>query len=222
MNKIFIKKIAAAAAAVLMVCTAVSCGGKPSENSDKSGNSNNMVGIPGEGDNVSLDDMPDGSSTVLMTESTSGVNLQLEYISSHISEEEAILISRYFYGISAKDGAMISECLYNGAIDSLISQDFITDSQDYAEQIYEMYKDIVSADFELTYLIEDHIDRSIDFTYYDDMVPNVEIEDKKAVAMDLYFKSDELNLGSGLMRNRMGGFAYLVLYKINGQYYIIG
>lgn len=222
MNKIFIKKITAAAAAILMVGTSVSCGGKSSESDNTSGNSNNMVGTPGDGANVSPEDMPDGSSTVLMTQTQSGVDLQLEYIPSHISEEESILISRYFYGISTNDVTIVDDCMYPDSMDSLISQELITDTQDYADQVYNMYKEFVGGDFELTYLIEDHIDRSIDFSYYDELVQNTAVEDKKAVAMDLYFKSEEMNIGSGIMRNRMDDYAYIVLYKINGKYYIIG
>lgn len=223
-----IKNITAFAAAAVMLTASVSCGSKESSSSGGSisKSDGNMIASPDDDMNVSAGDMSEGSSTILMSESTSGVPMKLEYISSQISEEEGILISKYFYSITSRDGGLFGECFYPGSMENLISRELIGNSQEYADNFYEFYKQYINEDYEFNYLIADGLDDSVDFSYYDDIIkdyaPDAKIESRKSVVMDVYFKTLGEESSNGSMSYRMEKMIDIVIYKIDGQCYIMG
>lgn len=223
MKKDVFRKISAFTAAAIMLTASVSCGNKGSSSEGDGKSDGNMVAYDMD---ISAGDMPDGSSTVLMSEGVSGVPLKLEYIPEYLSEDEGIVISRYFYSISAHDGDMMKSCFYEGSMNYIISEGVVENSQNYVDKLYEQYSQFAGGDFEFSYLIQDSTDTSIDFSDYDNMVkdhtPDAVIEDKKMVLMDVYFNAPDLNISSTPMKTRMGDFVYIVLYKIDGQYYVMG
>lgn len=222
MKKNMMKRIFALASSAIMMCSFSACGkGGSSESSSK--NDGNLVGYDG---NYSPDDIPDNASTILMTKEESGTPLQLEYISSQLNSDQGKLLCRYFNAISNKDAATLETCVYGGYFDLLLGKETITDINDYAAKLYNSYVQFTGGNFVFTYLIQDSTAEA-EFDMYDEIVaafaPESQIEERTSVNIDAYFSSEELNLSSVPLKNRMDGeMLSIVIYKIDGQYYIMG
>lgn len=222
MKNNMMKKILALASSAIMTCAFSACGkGGSSESSLK--NDKNLVGYDG---NYSPDDMPDNASTILMTKEESGTPLQLEYISSQLNSDQGKLLCRYFNAIGNKDAATLETCVYGGYFDLLLGKETITDIDDYAAKLYNSYVQFTGGNFVFTYLIQDSTAEA-EFDMYDEIVaafaPESQIEERTSVNIDAYFSSEELNLSSVPLKNRMDGeMLSIVIYKIDGQYYIMG
>lgn len=222
MKKNMMKRIFALASSAIMMCSFSACGkGGSSESSSK--NDGNLVGYDG---NYSPDDIPDNASTILMTKEESGTPLQLEYISSQLNSDQGKLLCRYFNAISNKDAATLETCVYGGYFDLLLGKETITDIDDYAAKLYNSYVQFTGGNFVFTYLIQDSTAEA-EFDMYDEIVaafaPESQIEERTSVNIDAYFSSEELNLSSVPLKNRMDGeMLSIVIYKIDGQYYIMG
>lgn len=222
MKKNKMKKFLAFASSVIMTYTFAACGnGGSSESSSK--NDGNLVGYDG---NYSPDDMPDNASTILMTKEESGTPIQLEYISGQLNSDQGKLLCRYFNAIGEKDAATLETCVYDGYLDLLLGKETITDINDYAAKLYDSYVQFTGGNFVFTYLIQDSM-AEVDFDMYDEIVtafaPESQIEERTSVNIDAYFSSEELNLNSVPLKNRMSGeMQNVVIYKIDGQYYIMG
>ncbi len=222
MKKNMMKRIFALASSTIMMCSFSACGkGGSSESSSK--NDGNLVGYDG---NYSPDDIPDNASTILMTKEESGMPLQLEYISSQLNCDQGKLLCRYFNAISNKDAATLETCVYGGYFDLLLGKETITDIDDYAAKLYNSYVQFTGGNFVFTYLNQDSTAEA-EFDMYDEIVaafaPESQIEERTSVNIDAYFSSEELNLSSVPLKNRMDGeMLSIVIYKIDGQYYIMG
>lgn len=218
-----IKKILALASAAVMMQTFTACAnGENSESSSKK-DDGNLVGYD---ENYSPDDMPDNASTILMTQEESGTPIQLEYISSQLNSDQGKLLCRYFNAVGQKDAATLETCVYDGYLDLLLGKETITDINDYAAKLYDSYVQFTGGNFVFTYLIQDSM-AEVDFDMYDEIVtafaPESQIEERTSVYIDAYFSSEELNLNSVPLKNRMNGeMQNVVIYKIDGQYYIMG
>lgn len=222
MKNNMMKKTLALASSAIMTCAFSACGkGGSSESSSK--NDGNLVGYDG---NYSPDDMPDNASTILMTKKESGTPLQLEYISGQLNSDQGKLLCRYFNAIGTKDAATLETCVYGGYFDLLLGKETITDIDDYAAKLYNSYVQFTGGNFVFTYLIQDSTAEA-EFDMYDEIVaafaPESQIEERTSVNIDAYFSSEELNLSSVPLKNRMDGeMLSIVIYKIDGQYYIMG
>ncbi len=222
MKKNKMKKFLAFASSVIMTYTFAACGnGGSSESSSK--NDGNLVGYDG---NYSPDDMPDNASTILMTKEESGTPIQLEYISGQLNSDQGKLLCRYFNAVGNKDAATLETCVYGGYFDLLLGKETITDIDDYAAKLYNSYVQFTGGNFVFNYLIQDSTAEA-DFDMYDEIVaafaPESQIEERTAVNIDAYISSEELNLSSVPLKNRMDGeMLSIVIYKIDGQYYIMG
>lgn len=222
MKNNIMKKFLALTSAAVMTYAFTACGkGGSSENSSK--NDKNLVGYDG---NYSPDDMPDNASTILMTEEESGTPLQLEYVSSQLNSDQGKLLCRYFNAVGNKDAAALETCVYGGYLDLLLGKETITDIDDYAAKLYNSYVQFTGGSFVFTYLVQDGTAEA-EFDMYDEIVaafaPESQIEERTSVNIDAYFSSEELNLSSVPLKNRMDGeMLSIVIYKIDGQYYIMG
>lgn len=222
MKKNKMKKFLALASAAIMMSTFAACGKSGSlESSSK--NDENLVGYDG---NYSTDDMPENASTILMTQEESGTPIQLEYISSQLNSDQGKLLCRYFNAIGEKDATILETCVYSGYFDILLGKETITDINDYAAKLYDSYVQFTGGNFVFTYLIQESTAKA-EFDMYDEIVaafaPESRIEERTSVNIDAYFSSEELNLTSVPLKNRMDGeMLNIVIYKIDGQYYIMG
>lgn len=218
-----IKKILALASAAVMMQTFTACAnGENSESSSKK-DDGNLVGYD---ENYSPDDMPDNASTILMTQEESGTPIQLEYISSQLNSDQGKLLCRYFNAVGQKDAATLESCIYGGYFDLLLGQETITNINDYTQKLYDSYVQFIGGDFVFTYIIQDSM-ADVDFSMYDEIVsafaPESQVEERTAVNIDAYISSEELDLSSVPLKNRMDGeMLSIVIYKIDGQYYIMG
>lgn len=222
MKNNMIKKFLALASAAVMICTFSACG-KSSSSESSSKNDGNLVGYDG---NYSPDDMPDNASMILMTKEESGTPLQLEYVSGQLNSDQGKLLCRYFNAVGNKDAATLETCVYGGYLDLLLGKETITDIDDYAAKLYNSYVQFTGGNFVFTYLIQDSTAEA-EFDMYDEIVaafaPESQIEERTSVNIDAYISSEELNLSSVPLKNRMDGeMLSIVIYKIDGQYYIMG
>ncbi len=216
------KKILALASASIMMSNFAACG-KSGSSESSSKNDKNLVGYDG---NYSPEDMPENASTILMTREESGTPIQIEYISNQLNSDQGKLLCQYFNALGEKDAATLETCVYGGYFDLLLGKETITDIDDYAEKLYNSYVQFTGGNFVFTYLVQDGIAEA-EFDMYDEIVaafaPESQIEERTSVYIDAYFSSEELNLSSVPLKNRMNGeMLNIVIYKIDGQYYIMG
>lgn len=219
MKKNFLMRFSALAAASALLMASVSCGKKDSSSDEH--DHKNMVGNIDDNANVSPEDLP--ATVVLLTPSVSGIPLQLEYVEENINEQEAIAVAKYLYGLNTKDGEMVKSVMYDGMENHIVSSGQAENIQAFTENAYDYYRDFVGEDYSFDYLIAGGLYSGLIYAYYDNIVlgvdRNAEITGRKTVFMDIYYESD--STASGILRNRVGDFVYVVVYTINGQSYVM-
>lgn len=221
MKKNFLMRLSALAAASALLMASVSCGKKDSSSDEHEHKHNNMVGDIDDNANASPEDLP--AAVKLLTPTVSGVPIKMEYVEENISEQEAIAVAKYLYGMSNRDGEMVKSVMYDGMENHIVSSGQAENIQAFTESAYDYYRDFVGEDYSFDYLIAGGLYTEMEYTYYDNIVlgadRDAEITGRKTVFMETYYSSDSTS--SGIMRNKSGDFVYVVVYTINGQSYVM-
>lgn len=218
--KSFFRKTLALMAAMALTVPFASCG-KSDESSSKS-NQPNMVGSP-EGD-IDFEDMPEGSSTIMMTQKGHNVPINIEFVRSYLTDDEARLVSEFIDSINNKNGDNMSGCYYKPYLDKYIKDKNYGDYNKYAEAYYNATKEFVGEDFNLNYIVAVNVESQPDFSGYDSRIaeadPDAETTSKKIVNFEIYGSTESMPNMS--LCNKMNGEYYGVcIYTINSKPYIM-
>ncbi len=219
MKKNFLMKISALVLTSAILISTVSCGKKDSSSEEH--NHKNMVGDIDDNANVAPEDMP--ATVVLLTPTVSGIPIKMEYVEENISEQEAIAVARYLYGISENDQEMVKSAMYDGMENFIVTNGRAPSVDGFIDNTYRYFKDFIGEDYSFNYFVAGGLYSGMPYDYYDDIVmatdPSAQITSRKTVVMEIYYNSESKS--SGVLRNRSGDFVYVIVYTINGQSYVM-
>lgn len=219
MKSIFRKTLALIAVMTITVLCA-SCG--KGDDSSSSSKQPNMVGSP-EG-NVDLEDMPEASSTIMMTQKGHNVPINIEFVRSYLTDDEARLVSEFIDSINNKNGDKMSGCYYKPYLDKYIKDKNYGDYNKFAEAYYNSTKEFVGEDFKFNYIIAVNVEPQPDLSGYNTRLeaadPDAETTSMKIVNFELY-GSTESTPNMSLCKRMNGEYYGVCIYTINGKPYIM-
>lgn len=231
---------ALAVTAALAAAAFGSCGkgGSSSSEPESTGTSGKVLVDEIDDDvNVSAGDMPYGANLLTLAMSD-GYNLTIEGDSRYYTKEELELLGDYFWSICSKDGALYDKTVCEPVNKALLEESGYADSQEFVNDYYEKFKEVVGVDFKFDYFYAaDFKDESsqFNFAYYDGIiakaVPDGKVTKKVAVPAYLTYTGDDGTGGEVIQRDTfefpMGvdldepGFIWICLYEIDGKSYVV-
>lgn len=226
MNK-FIVRAAAVMAAAAISFSAVSCGSKKDEHE----HDHNMVGIDTPDENMGLDDLGYGATQKDDTPENSDVPIGVTYDPRYMTQDEAAKVVDYFYSLSSRDTSRLENALYPPVLELDLGRVDMESSQEFLDEMYDMYKETTGVEFEFTYvlvddIIEDKEENSSEFAEYDDILkkadPDANVTEKKIFMVNCVYK-EKGGTGSKLLRKTSSGehYLYAAVYTIDAEPYVI-
>lgn len=219
--KALFRKAAALLAAGALTFSMFSCSSSSSDDHDHDHEGNLAGGELNGDENVELDQMPYGAQLMKLTKAEDGVAIGGEVDTRYLSVEEYSKLADYLYAINTKDATLLSNTMFPGMADYMVSRLGSGTTDNYVASLYDNIKSYTGGDFEFNYIQTldcQTAGSGMDFSSYDSLIttlaPDAQITSRKCVSCDIMFDN-----GKSSLSYRAGQNFDIILYTVNGNCY---